>query len=66
MDLHLRDRAYLVTGAGRGLGFAAAEALVAEGARVVLSGPHEASAAAAAARLTLGVAPADAQSTSCW
>jgi 3-oxoacyl-[acyl-carrier protein] reductase len=52
MDLHLRDRVYLVTGGSRGLGFAAAEALVAEGARVVLSGPHEASAAAAAARLT--------------
>jgi 3-oxoacyl-[acyl-carrier protein] reductase len=59
MDLHLRDRAYLVTGAGRGLGFAAAEALVAEGARVVLSGPHEASAAAAAARLTRGAPAAD-------
>ncbi len=52
MDLKLRDRAYLVTGGSRGLGFAAAEALVAEGARVLLSGPHEASAAAAAARLT--------------
>jgi 3-oxoacyl-[acyl-carrier protein] reductase len=51
MDLHLRDRVYLVTGGSRGLGFAAAEALVAEGACVVLSGPHEASAAAAAARL---------------
>jgi len=52
MDLHLRDRVYLVTGGSRGLGFAAAEALVAEGGRVVLSGTHEASAAAAAARLT--------------
>ena len=58
MDLHLRDRVYLVTGGSRGLGFAAAEALVAEGGRVVLSGPHEASAAAAAARLTRD-APAD-------
>src|SRR6185295_12561121 len=43
---------YLVTGGSRGLGFAAAEVLVAEGARVVLSAPHETSAAAAAARLT--------------
>jgi 3-oxoacyl-[acyl-carrier protein] reductase len=52
MDLHLRDRVYLVTGGSRGLGFAAAEALVGEGARVLVSGPHEASAAAASARLT--------------
>ncbi len=51
MDLYLRDRVYLVTGGSRGLGFAAARVLVAEGARVVLSGPHEASVAAAAARL---------------
>jgi 3-oxoacyl-[acyl-carrier protein] reductase len=43
---------YLVTGGSRGLGFAAAQALVAEGARVLLSAPHEATAAAAAARLT--------------
>jgi 3-oxoacyl-[acyl-carrier protein] reductase len=51
MDLGLRDRVYLVTGGSRGLGFAAAQALVTDGARVVLSAPHEASAAAAAARL---------------
>ncbi len=31
MDLGLRDRAYLVSGGSRGLGFAAAQALVAEG-----------------------------------
>jgi 3-oxoacyl-[acyl-carrier protein] reductase len=48
----LRGRVYLVTGGSRGLGFAAAQALVAEGARVVLSAPHEATAVAAAARLT--------------
>jgi 3-oxoacyl-[acyl-carrier protein] reductase len=56
VDLHLRDRAYLVTGGTRGLGFAAAAALAAEGGRVLLSGPHEATAAAAAARLAPGAA----------
>ena len=56
MDLGLRDRVYLVTGGSRGLGFAAAEALVAEGAHVVLSSPNEASASAAATRLTEGAA----------
>ncbi|NUP34453.1 MAG: SDR family NAD(P)-dependent oxidoreductase, partial [Streptomycetaceae bacterium] len=38
MDLGLRDRVYLVTGATRGLGFAAARALVDDGARVVVTG----------------------------
>lgn len=37
MDLGLAGRTYLLTGASRGLGLAAAEALVAEGASVVLS-----------------------------
>jgi 3-oxoacyl-[acyl-carrier protein] reductase len=59
MDLHLRDRVYLVTGGSRGLGFAAAEALVAEGARVILSSPDEGAVAAAAARLTRDAAAAD-------
>jgi 3-oxoacyl-[acyl-carrier protein] reductase len=38
MDLNLRDRVFIVTGGTRGLGRATAEALVAEGARVVVSG----------------------------
>jgi 3-oxoacyl-[acyl-carrier protein] reductase len=38
MDLGLKDRVYLVTGGSRGLGFATASALVADGARVVLTG----------------------------
>jgi 3-oxoacyl-[acyl-carrier protein] reductase len=54
MDLGLRDRAYLITGGSRGLGFAAAAALVAEGARVLISAPHEETARAAVTRLEQG------------
>lgn len=59
MDLELRARAYVVTGGSRGLGFAAAEALVAEGACVLLSAPHEPTASSAAARLTENGGSAD-------
>ncbi|GAB7034314.1 SDR family oxidoreductase [Streptomyces sp. NPDC021749] len=51
MDLGLTDRTYLVTGATRGLGFATARELVADGANVVISGRTEESAAEAAAAL---------------
>ena len=47
MDLGLTDRVYVVTGGARGLGRAAADVLVAEGARVVLSGRTEETLAAA-------------------
>jgi 3-oxoacyl-[acyl-carrier protein] reductase len=48
MDLGLRDRVYVVTGGSKGLGLAAAQALVAEGAKVVLSSRNEETLAAAA------------------
>lgn len=51
MDLGLRDRVYVVTGGSRGLGYATAEALVAEGARVVISAREEDAVARAAAAL---------------
>jgi 3-oxoacyl-[acyl-carrier protein] reductase len=47
MELGLADRVYLVTGGARGLGRATADVLVAEGARVVLSGRTEDTLAAA-------------------
>lgn len=37
MDLGLADRVYILTGASRGLGFATAQALVGDGAKVVIS-----------------------------
>lgn len=38
MDLLVKDKCFILTGASSGLGFATAELLVAEGARVVISG----------------------------
>ena len=51
MDLQLTDRVFLLTGAARGLGRATADVLVAEGARVVISGRDRASLDTAVAEL---------------
>ncbi|MFD7091545.1 SDR family oxidoreductase [Streptomyces sp. NPDC059896] len=54
MDLGLKDRVYVVTGGSRGLGRAAAEALAADGAKVVISGRDEKRVAEAAAEIGPG------------
>ncbi|MET9608758.1 SDR family oxidoreductase [Streptomyces sp. NPDC006512] len=51
MDLGLKDRVYVVTGATRGLGFASARELTADGAKVVVTGRDAKRAADAAAEL---------------
>lgn len=51
MDLQLSDKRAVVTGASRGIGLAAARALVAEGARVALVARNEAALRRAAAQL---------------
>jgi 3-oxoacyl-[acyl-carrier protein] reductase len=51
MDLGLAARVYVLTGASRGLGFATAACLVADGARVVVSSRDPAQVAAAVERL---------------
>jgi 3-oxoacyl-[acyl-carrier protein] reductase len=57
MDLQLKDRVFIVTGGARGLGRAAVDCLVAEGARVVVSGRSEESLAEAARTLGDAVVP---------
>jgi 3-oxoacyl-[acyl-carrier protein] reductase len=56
MDLGLADRVYVLTGASKGLGFATAQALVADGAKVVVSARSQAAVDAAVARLGAGAA----------
>ena len=56
MDLGLRDKVFVVTGGSQGLGLATAEALVAEGARVLLSARDEPALQRAAAGLGAGQA----------
>ncbi|MET9920376.1 SDR family oxidoreductase [Streptomyces sp. NPDC059605] len=51
MDLGLKDRVYIVTGATRGLGNATAAALAADGARVIITGRDEQRVGKAAAEL---------------
>ncbi|PZF80669.1 SDR family oxidoreductase [Jiangella anatolica] len=54
MDLGLKDRVYIVTGGTRGLGRAGAEALVADGARLVLASRSQESVDAAVNDLGVG------------
>lgn len=66
MDLGLKDRAYILTGASGGLGFATAQALVADGAKVVISSRHQESIDRATAELgpnAIGVAVDNADAT---
>jgi len=56
MDLGLADRVYVLTGASKGLGFATAQSLVADGAKVVVSARSQAAVDAAVARLGDGAA----------
>jgi 3-oxoacyl-[acyl-carrier protein] reductase len=51
MDLGLKDRVYVVTGATRGLGYASARELAADGAKVIITGRDEKTAVEAAAGL---------------
>jgi NAD(P)-dependent dehydrogenase (short-subunit alcohol dehydrogenase family) len=51
MDLQLKDRLSLVTGSTAGIGYAIAEALASEGARVIINGRSQESVDKAIAKL---------------
>ncbi len=55
MDLHLQDQVAFIAGSSRGIGRAIAATLLAEGARVVLTGRDETSLGIARTELALGV-----------
>jgi 3-oxoacyl-[acyl-carrier protein] reductase len=57
MDLGLKDRVYVVTGASRGLGLASARALVEDGAKVLITARDEKTLKEAAAELGPGALP---------
>jgi 3-oxoacyl-[acyl-carrier protein] reductase len=57
MDLGLNGRVYVLTGASRGLGYATAQSLAADGARVVISSRDRESITAAAASLNAAYSP---------
>ena len=52
MDLGLKDKVAVITGASRGIGLAVARGLAAEGARLALCGRDEARTKAVAAEIT--------------
>jgi NAD(P)-dependent dehydrogenase (short-subunit alcohol dehydrogenase family) len=54
MDLQLKDKLALVTGSTAGIGFAIADALAREGARVIVNGRTQEAVAAAIARIGAG------------
>lgn len=61
MDLKLTDKRALITGSTAGIGYAIAQGLAAEGARVVITGRTQASVDAALARLAAAVPNARAE-----
>lgn len=56
MDLDLKGRTVLITGASKGIGYACAESFLREGAKVIITGRAEARLQEAAAKLNAGAA----------